>query len=64
MEVTGGNTTLTTDIDDVKARATTAFSESMKKVCVLCIHPSNNVVYIFHAVTSNITFHVGNGEGT
>jgi hypothetical protein len=51
MEITGGNTTLTADIDDIKARATTAFSESMKKVglffsvrqqCVITIVISNN----------------------
>jgi hypothetical protein len=34
MEITGGNTTLTADIDDIKARASTAFTESMKKVRV------------------------------
>ena len=34
MEITGGNTTLTADIDDIKARATSAFTESMRKVCL------------------------------
>ncbi len=32
MEITGGNTTITADIDDIKARASNAFTESMKKV--------------------------------
>lgn len=33
MEVTGGNTTVTGDIDDIKAKANAAFMESLKKVC-------------------------------
>lgn len=32
MEVTGGNTTLAADIDDIKSRANAAFTESLKKV--------------------------------
>eukprot|EP00956_Cyclotella_meneghiniana_P043065 scaffold251527_cov76-Cyclotella_meneghiniana.AAC.2 len=31
MEITGGNTTVTADVDDIKARATAAFTESVKK---------------------------------
>ena len=33
VEVTGGNTTVTGDIDDIKAKANAAFMESLKKVC-------------------------------
>ena len=32
MEITGGNTTVTADVNDIKARATAAFTESVKKV--------------------------------
>lgn len=49
MEVTGGNATLAGDIDDIKARANAAFTESLKKVCrllslvitTLCSHIHN-----------------------
>lgn len=36
MEITGGNTTVTADVDDIKARATAAFTESVKKV-IICL---------------------------
>lgn len=52
IEVTGGNVTLAGDVEDIKARATAAFTESLKKVCTTMFY---NICFSSYSAETTIS---------